>query len=96
MASHIRITSESTPQALTVRVQDFGVGIRQENHEKIFERFYRVHDGLLETFPGLGLGLHISSEIIKRENGSIWVESIEGQGSVFSFSLPVASGSKTK
>lgn len=43
------------------------------------------------TFPGLGLGLYITSEIIQRHQGKIWVESIEGKGSTFSFLIPILS-----
>jgi PAS domain S-box-containing protein len=70
-------------------VQDFGIGIPKKSLEKVFEQFYRVSGDMQHTFPGLGLGLYISSEIIKREGGSIWVNSKEGQGSVFCFSLPL-------
>ena len=70
-------------------VQDFGIGISAEKQPKIFERFFRVTGGGQETFPGLGLGLFISAEIIKRHNGTISVESTEGKGSIFSFMLPL-------
>jgi signal transduction histidine kinase len=48
-----------------------------------------VSGDMQHTFPGLGLGLYISSEIVKREGGTIWVNSIEGKGSTFCFSLPL-------
>ena len=69
-------------------VQDFGIGIGKENQSKLFQRFYREIDDVV-TFPGLGLGLYISSEIIKRQNGRIWVDSEKGEGSIFGFSLPI-------
>lgn len=75
---------------IVVCVQDSGVGIAKENHFKIFEQFYRVTGEMQHTFPGMGLGLYISSEIIKRAGGRIWVESVENQGSSFYFSLPAA------
>ncbi len=71
-------------------VQDFGIGIAKENVGKVFEQFYRVSGDKQHTFPGLGLGLYISSEIIKREGGRIWVTSSEGKGSTFCFALPVS------
>ncbi|MEO6148653.1 MAG: PAS domain S-box protein [Mucilaginibacter sp.] len=70
-------------------VQDFGIGIPQDNLNRVFEQFYRVSGDMQHTFPGLGLGLYISSEIIKREGGRIWVTSKEGEGSTFCFALPV-------
>ncbi|WP_256009071.1 PAS domain-containing sensor histidine kinase [Desertivirga xinjiangensis] len=69
-------------------VQDFGIGIPNDRKDKVFEQFYRVSGTKEHTFPGLGLGLYISSEIIKREGGEIWVNSAVGKGSTFCFSLP--------
>jgi PAS domain S-box-containing protein len=70
-------------------VQDFGIGINADKKDKVFEQFYRVTgSGKPNTYPGMGLGLFIAAEIIKRENGKIWVESEEGKGSSFCFSLP--------
>ena len=74
---------------IVLSVQDFGIGISKDKKDKVFEQFYRVTaKGEPNTYPGIGLGLFISSEIIKREHGKIWVESEKGKGSVFSFSLP--------
>jgi len=74
---------------ITLCVQDFGIGIAQKNLNRVFEQFYRVSGEMQHTFPGLGLGLYISSEIIKREGGRIWVTSEEGKGSTFCFALPL-------
>ena len=73
-------------------VRDFGVGIANEKQGKVFEQFYRVSGDKQHTFPGLGLGLYISSEIVKRMDGKIWVESEEGKGSTFCFSLSLERG----
>jgi signal transduction histidine kinase len=81
---HLKTVSDG----VQVSVQDFGVGIPLEKQSKVFERFYRVSGPKEDTFPGLGLGLYISSEIIKRQGGKIWVESIEKEGSTFGFTLP--------
>ena len=75
---------------ITVSVQDFGNGISEKDQAVIFERFFRVRDKNTHMIPGLGLGLYISANIIKRHNGNIWVDSKVGEGSVFGFSLPVA------
>ena len=74
----------------TIGVQDFGIGIAQEKHAHVFDRFFRVSDPEHETFPGLGLGLYISAEIVKRQGGRMWVESRQGVGSTFSFTVPFA------
>jgi two-component system, OmpR family, sensor kinase len=80
----------------TVSVQDFGIGIEQSHQKKIFSRFYRVTDRRGQTFPGLGIGLYICTEIIKRHNGSIAVESKYNKGSIFSFTLPIRTSKKSK
>jgi len=72
-----------------VGVQDFGIGISKNVQKKIFERLYQVRDPDEKTFPGLGMGLYISKEIIKKHKGSIWVESQRGKGSTFFFSIPI-------
>ena len=76
---------------VTLCVEDFGIGIADDKLEKVFEQFYRVSGDMQHTFPGLGLGLYISSEIIKRERGRIWVTSSAGKGSTFCFALPISS-----
>ena len=72
-------------------VQDFGVGIAKQHHKKVFEQFYRVTGELQHTFPGLGLGLYISSEIIKQLGGKIWIKSNvdDEEGVTFCFTIPV-------
>jgi PAS domain S-box-containing protein len=72
---------------IIVSVQDFGVGIPHDHLSHLFERYYRV-DNTAMRFEGLGLGLFISSEILKRHNGGFWIESEPGKGSTFYFRLP--------
>ena len=84
----IIVTTLASAKEITLRVQDFGIGIAKEQQDKVFERFFRVGDAE-DTYAGLGLGLFISSEIIKRHGGRIWVESISGKGSIFCFTLPI-------
>lgn len=74
-----------------VSVQDFGIGIDQDQLKKVFDRLYQVTDSKEKTFPGLGMGLYISKEIIRRHHGKIWVESQKGKGSTFNFTLPLSS-----
>ncbi len=82
----------STDEVLTVSVRDYGIGISHEQQSRIFERFYRAQSGQQGNFPGFGMGLYISSEIVKRHGGRITVESEEGKGSIFTVMLPVGKG----
>jgi len=72
-----------------VSVQDFGIGIAKEHQHKIFERFYQVTDAEEKTYPGLGIGLYICCEIVKRHGGQLWVESEKDEGATFHFTLPL-------
>lgn len=85
----IVLRSSADADRLLFCVQDFGPGLRQELHTKIFDPFYRIERNDGRATPGLGLGLHIASEIIKRQQGHIWVESEEGKGATFCFTLPL-------
>ncbi|MCU7618978.1 PAS domain-containing protein [Chryseobacterium sp. PBS4-4] len=69
-------------------VKDFGIGIPKDKQNKIFEQYYRVSGSKEHTISGLGLGLYISSEIIKRTGGRIYVSSNEEKGSDFCFEIP--------
>lgn len=86
----IIVRIENTGQSLIFSVKDFGYGIRDEEKEKIFERFYRVSNDNMDTYPGLGIGLYISRQIIQKHNGKIWCDSEFGKGSTFYFELPLA------
>jgi PAS domain S-box-containing protein len=88
-ADRIIIHTRVKNNEVNLCVQDFGIGIEEDKLDKVFEQFYRVSGDMQHTFPGLGLGLYISSEIIKREGGRIWVTSKQGEGSTFCFALPL-------
>lgn len=85
----IIITTSSTDQdAITISIRDEGRGMTAETTASIFEKFYRAKD-VLKSHTGLGMGLYITSKIITDHNGKIWVDSSEGQGSTFYFTLPI-------
>jgi PAS domain S-box-containing protein len=71
-----------------VQVQDFGIGIAEENIEKIFERYYRINHADDYAEKGAGIGLYVCSEIVKHHKGVISVESELGKGSTFTIKLP--------
>jgi signal transduction histidine kinase len=83
------IKSSQNAQKVTVSVQDFGLGIPKEERSRIFERFFRAKGKGAGDVAGLGLGLYISFEIVKQHKGKMWVESTDGKGSTFYFSLPL-------
>ena len=88
-SNKIIVKTSQKENEIFVCVQDFGVGIDRENQAKLFDQFYRVSGNMQHTFPGLGLGLYISSEIIKQLGGRIWVNSNIGEGANFCFTLPL-------
>ena len=89
-ANKIIITSNAKEE-MKLCVQDFGIGIPLSQQPKLFTRFFRVTHEKTNTYPGLGLGLYISNEIIKRHSGTIDFKSEEGKGSTFCISLPLKS-----
>ncbi|MFL5703860.1 MAG: PAS domain S-box protein [Ktedonobacteraceae bacterium] len=89
-ANQVDISLAVSQNMVTVSVRDYGIGIPKEHQQKIFDRFYRVSEVHDQTFPGLGMGLYISSEIVKRHGGRLWVESTKGNGATFFISLPIA------
>jgi len=73
-----------------VWVADHGLGIPPEALPKLFSKFYRVEHHETRHIGGTGLGLALVKEIVEAHNGSVWVESVVGQGSTFFFTVPVA------
>lgn len=84
----IFIAVQESGNQIQVSVKDPGIGISKDKHKKIFDRFYRVSAPSDNTFSGLGIGLYLSAEIIRKHGGHIWVESEQGKGSTFYFTLP--------
>ena len=85
----IIVSANTDKERVIFSVKDFGLGIPKDSQEKIFERYYRASSIDENAIAGLGLGLYISNEIIKRQQGKIWFESATGKGSTFFFSLPL-------
>jgi PAS domain S-box-containing protein len=88
MCNEIIIRVEHLPNHIKVTVSDTGPGIAKEKIPHLFERFYRV-DQNGSQYAGLGLGLYISAEIVRKHGGEIGVDSEPGTGSNFWFTLPV-------
>jgi signal transduction histidine kinase len=88
-AKKVLLRVEEEGDQAMVSVQDFGIGIAQDQQTKIFERFYQAPNDRERTYPGLGIGLHISHEIINRHGGKIWANSNKGKGSIFRVMLPL-------
>jgi signal transduction histidine kinase/CheY-like chemotaxis protein len=71
-------------------VWDTGIGITSEDQERIFAEFQQVETTAARQYEGTGLGLTLAQKFVELHGGSIWVESVPGQGSTFSFTLPLA------
>jgi Na+/proline symporter/nitrogen-specific signal transduction histidine kinase len=76
--------------ALRIDVRDNGPGVRREDQQRIFDKFWQAGDTLVAKPPGTGLGLNISRQIVEHFGGRIWVESPAGGGACFAFTLPLA------
>ncbi len=86
----VTVRARAEPHRLVVGVQDTGIGIPPEDQSKLFRAFQQLNGGKLHLpLGGTGLGLVISKSFVELHGGEIWVESREGQGSTFSFSLPL-------
>jgi len=86
-ANNILVSSKLHKDGIELSVQDFGIGILAQDGKNVFEQFYRI-SGNQSTFPGMGIGLFVCSEIIRIHGGRIWFTSIIGKGSTFYIWLP--------
>ena len=89
-ADKVLVTAAAEAGHLVVCVKDFGIGIAKKDIDQLFDRFFRVSD-IAMVYEGLGLGLYIASEIVKRHGGDFRIESEPGKGSSFCFRLPLDS-----
>ena len=88
---HITIHLQPAEDTVQINVEDNGIGVDSVDADRIFERFFRGEDPLVLATPGTGLGLAIVKQLVTMHKGRIWMTSkgIAGQGSTFSFTLPV-------
>lgn len=86
----IIVSARQAGGQVTLSVRDSGIGISQENLQKIFDRFYRSEDAVVQQVPGTGLGLAIVQSLVEMHGGEIRVASKVGEGSTFTVYLPVA------
>ncbi|GAB4570590.1 MAG: ATP-binding protein [Anaerolineae bacterium] len=84
----IRVAGTFTDDEVQVSVQDEGVGLPEDQWERIFERFYRVDDALSRKTQGTGLGLYLARAVVEAHGGHIGVSSVPGEGSTFTFTVP--------
>jgi two-component system, OmpR family, sensor histidine kinase VicK len=86
---NIEVTCKKIGGYAQVSVKDEGMGIKPQDLEKLFDRYYRVETKHTAHISGFGIGLYLSAEIINRHDGKIWAESESGSGSIFYFTLPL-------
>ncbi len=85
----VSVGVEATADKLTVEVRDTGIGIRPDEHERVFERFYRSDDPRVGQIVGTGLGLPLAREIVRLHGGEITVASELDKGSTFTVTMPI-------
>lgn len=88
-AGTVRVIANTDQHWVTISVVDTGIGIPKEKLGEIFDEFAQVDSSNSRQFEGTGLGLPISKKLVALHGGRIWVESEPGQGSTFTFSLPI-------
>ena len=86
----VDIDVEQLEGVVRFSVRDGGLGIPPAEQERIFDKFYRLDPEMTRGVSGTGLGLYICRELVRRMDGRIWVDSVEREGSTFSFELPTA------
>lgn len=92
VGGRIHISVEQKGEEMWFAVMDTGIGIPQQSLRRIFDRFYQVDQSLSRRFPGMGVGLSITKDLVELHKGRIWVDSVESLGSRFTFVIPVTQG----
>ncbi|MCE8424663.1 MAG: PAS domain S-box protein [Candidatus Methanoperedens sp.] len=85
----VTITTKKEGDTAKVSVSDTGIGIRKENLCRLFQKFEQLESGITRKYGGTGLGLAISQQLVEAHGGTITVESRYGEGSIFTFLLPI-------
>jgi PAS domain S-box-containing protein len=83
---------ETGPREVLIQVEDTGIGIRADEQDRVFEKFYRSEDRAATDMPGSGLGLSIAASLVELQEGEIWLESEFREGTTVTFTLPVSEG----
>ena len=86
----ITVSASCQEKVAQIDISDTGIGISEKDLPRIFERFYRVDKARSRELGGTGLGLSIVKHIVQAHNGQVWMQSTLGQGSTFSFTIPIA------
>jgi len=88
-AGEVRVEATASDDTFVISVSDTGPGLSEADQQMIFEEFHQADGSSTRKKGGTGLGLSIARRIVEMHGGRIWVESTEGKGSTFWFTLPV-------
>ena len=92
-SGHVAVIASVVNGMIQVTVEDSGIGIPKDNQETIFEMFHQVDGSISRNYGGTGIGLSLSRKLLQLQGGQIWVESQEGRGAQFHFTVPLSDGS---
>lgn len=85
----VTLKMQRRAEHILVSIRDTGIGIKPEHIPIVFEQFRQIDGGLNRTASGTGLGMPITKKLVELHGGDIWIESVEGQGSTFFFTIPI-------
>ncbi len=90
----ITVSVERSEEMAKISVSDTGIGIREEDMPRLFQKFEQLDSGISRKYEGTGIGLSITKQLVEMHGGKIFVESKYGEGSIFTVLLPIAGKSK--
>ena len=88
----VTVTMQAVDRAVALQVHDTGVGIPEDQRERVFERFHRIEGTHARTYEGTGIGLALVQELVKLHGGTVRVDSVLGRGSTFTVTIPLGTG----